>query len=61
LRNVWIAARVLASPPTREILVSQTVRDLVVGSGQTLGMTTAGLTPLEGVKGTWQLFAVVDY
>jgi class 3 adenylate cyclase len=44
-----------------EILASRTMRDLVVGSGQTLGMTTAGLTPLEGVKGTWQLFAVVDY
>jgi hypothetical protein len=51
-------ARIGASrPPLRggEILASSTIRDLVVGSD--IAMTDRGTHPLEGVDGTWQLFA----
>ena len=39
-----------------EVLVSSTVRDLVVGSGQTL--TDRGEHELKGVPGPWRIFAV---
>ena len=39
-----------------EILVSRTVRDLVVGSGT--GFEDRGSVELRGVPGTWQLLAV---
>jgi class 3 adenylate cyclase len=39
-----------------EVLVSSTVRDLIVGSGQTL--TDRGERDLKGVPGQWRIFAV---
>jgi class 3 adenylate cyclase/alpha-beta hydrolase superfamily lysophospholipase len=54
---VHIAARVMAAAGPGEILTSQTVRDLVVGSDITLH--DHGTQPLKGVAGTWQLFSVV--
>ena len=39
-----------------EILVSRTVRDLVVGSGT--GFDDRGSVELRGVPGSWQLLAV---
>jgi len=39
-----------------EILVSRTVRDLVVGSGT--GFEDRGTVELRGVPGTWQLLTV---
>ena len=39
-----------------EILVSRTVRDLIVGSGK--GFVDRGSVELRGVPGTWQLLAV---
>jgi class 3 adenylate cyclase len=39
-----------------EVLVSSTVRDLIVGSGQTL--TDRGEHDLKGVPGPWRVFAV---
>ena len=39
-----------------EVLVSQTVKDLVAGSG--IEFTERGLSELKGVPGDWRLFAV---
>ncbi|MDT5203887.1 MAG: hypothetical protein QOD34_523 [Mycobacterium sp.] len=53
---VHIAARILGQAGIGEILVSSTVRDLVVGSGT--GFEDHGSVELRGVPGTWQLLAV---
>jgi pimeloyl-ACP methyl ester carboxylesterase len=53
---VHIAARILGQAGAGEILVSRTVRDLVVGSGT--GFEDRGSVKLRGVPGTWQLLAV---
>lgn len=53
---VHIGARVAAKAGASEILVSRTVRDLVVGSG--LEFADRGEHELKGVPGTWQLFSV---
>jgi pimeloyl-ACP methyl ester carboxylesterase/class 3 adenylate cyclase len=53
---VHIAARILAQAGAGEILVSRTVRDLVVGSGT--GFEDRGSVELRGVPGIWQLLAV---
>jgi class 3 adenylate cyclase len=53
---VHIAARIEASAEPREVLVSRTVVDLIVGSG--IETTDRGERVLEGVPGEWRLFAV---
>ncbi|MGH2795170.1 MAG: adenylate/guanylate cyclase domain-containing protein, partial [Actinomycetota bacterium] len=53
---VHIGARVSAKAGAGEVLVSRTVRDLVVGSGLEFG--DRGEHELKGVPGTWQLFSV---
>ena len=53
---VHIAARILRHAGGGEILVSRTVRDLVVGSGT--GFEDRGGVELRGVPGSWQLLAV---
>lgn len=53
---VHIAARILGRAGGGEILVSRTVRDLVVGSG--IGFQERGLVELRGVPGEWELVAV---
>jgi class 3 adenylate cyclase len=53
---VHIAARVMAAANPGEILVSRTVRDLVVGSDVTL--EDRGMYLLKGIDGDWQLLAV---
>ncbi|MDH6195892.1 pimeloyl-ACP methyl ester carboxylesterase [Mycobacterium frederiksbergense] len=53
---VHIAARILGQAGAGDILVSRTVRDLVVGSGT--GFEDRGSVELRGVPGTWQLLAV---
>jgi class 3 adenylate cyclase/pimeloyl-ACP methyl ester carboxylesterase len=53
---VHIAARILGNAGAGEILVSRTVRDLVVGSGTSF--EDRGSVELRGVPGTWQLLAV---
>jgi class 3 adenylate cyclase len=56
---VHIGARVAALAAPGEVLVSQTVRDLVAGSG--LGFAERGIHTLKGVPNEWRLFhAVVD-
>jgi class 3 adenylate cyclase len=53
---VHIAARICGQAGAGEILVSRTVRDLVVGSGT--GFEDRGSAELRGVPGSWQLLAV---
>ncbi len=53
---VHIAARIVGQAGAGEILVSRTVRDLVVGSGT--GFEDRGSVELRGVPGIWQLLAV---
>lgn len=53
---VHIAARILGHAGANEILVSRTVRDLVVGSG--IGFQERGVVELRGVPGSWELVAV---
>jgi class 3 adenylate cyclase len=56
---VHIGARVAALAVPGEVLVSQTVRDLVAGSG--LAFAERGTHKLKGVPNEWRLFhAVVD-
>jgi class 3 adenylate cyclase len=52
---VHIAARVSAAAAPGEVLVSSTVKDLVVGSG--LEFADRGAHELKGVPGEWRLFA----
>jgi class 3 adenylate cyclase len=53
---VHIAARVLSEAQPGDVLVSNTVRDLVAGSG--IGFTSRGKRELRGVPGEWELLAV---
>jgi class 3 adenylate cyclase len=54
---VHIAARVSALASADEVLVSRTVKDLVVGSG--IEFSDRGDHALKGIPDTWQLHAVV--
>jgi len=53
---VHIGARVGARASAGEVLVSSTVKELVVGSG--IAFEDRGLETLSGVPGEWRLFAV---
>jgi len=53
---VHIGARVAAEAHPGEVLVSQTVRDLVAGSG--IALEDRGLHALKGLDEEWRLFAV---
>jgi class 3 adenylate cyclase len=53
---VSIGARVSALAAPSEVLVSQTVRDLVAGSG--LELADRGEHELKGVPGAWRVYAV---
>lgn len=55
---VVIGARVSAQAGPGEVLVSQTVRDLVAGSN--IAFSDRGTATLKGVPGSWQLYAVAD-
>jgi pimeloyl-ACP methyl ester carboxylesterase len=54
---VSIGARVAAEAGAGEVLVSQTVKDLVAGSGLEFG--ERGEHELKGVPGAWRLYSVV--
>jgi class 3 adenylate cyclase len=53
---VHIGARVAALARPREVIVTSTVRDLVVGSD--LDFTDRGTHQLKGIPGRWRIFAV---
>jgi class 3 adenylate cyclase len=55
---VAIGARVSACAAAGEVLVSQTVKDLVTGSG--IGFDDRGPANLKGVPGQWRLYAVTS-
>ena len=54
---VHIGARIAGLAGPGEVLVSRTVKDLVVGSG--LGFRDLGTAVLKGVPDEWQLYQVV--
>ena len=56
--GVHIGARVRAQAGPNDVLVSSTLRDLVIGSG--LGFEERGTHELKGVPGEWHLFAVAS-
>ncbi len=53
---VHIGARVAAEAGPGEVLVSQTVKDIVAGSG--IEFRERGIAELKGVPGEWRLFVV---
>jgi class 3 adenylate cyclase len=53
---VHIGARVAAQADGGEVLVSRTVKDLVVGSG--IAFDDRGSATLKGVPGQWEIYAV---
>jgi class 3 adenylate cyclase len=55
---VSIGARVVGEAAAGEVLVSQTVKDLVAGSG--LSFRERRTAMLQGVPGEWRLYAVAD-
>ena len=55
---VHIGARVSALAGPSDVLVSSTLRDLVIGSG--LEFEDRGAHDLKGVPGEWHLFAVIS-
>jgi class 3 adenylate cyclase len=55
---VHIGARVSALAGANDVLVSSTLRDLVIGSG--LEFEERGTHELKGVPGEWHLFAVAS-
>jgi len=56
--GVHIAARVEAAAQPGEVLVSRTVKDLVVGSG--FSFVSRGVHALRGVPEEWELFSVAE-
>jgi class 3 adenylate cyclase len=56
--GVHIGARVSALAGPNDVLVSSTLRDLVIGSG--LKFEERGAHELKGVPGEWRLFAVAS-
>jgi class 3 adenylate cyclase/dienelactone hydrolase len=54
---VATAARIMASAGPSEVLASQTIRDLVAGSG--LSFEKAGESELKGVPGSWSLYRAI--
>jgi class 3 adenylate cyclase len=55
---VVIGARTAAAAEGGEVLVTQTVKDLVAGAG--VGFLKRGEHELKGVPGSWRLYSVAD-
>jgi class 3 adenylate cyclase len=53
---VHLASRVMSAASPDEILVSRTVRDLVIGSS--IAFSDRGQHVLKGIEGEWQLYSV---
>lgn len=54
---VHLASRIMSMAGQEEILVSSTVKDLVIGSD--LVFADRGVHALKGIEGTWHLYSVV--
>ena len=57
-RTSGVSARVSALAGANDVLVSSTLRDLVIGSG--LEFEDRGAHEPKGVPGEWRLFAVAS-
>jgi len=57
--SVALGARVASKAAAGEVLVSQTVKDLVAGSG--IVFEDRGAAELKGIPGEWRLYAVADF
>lgn len=55
---VHLGARIMAVAGAGEILVSRTVKDLVIGSSLTF--EDRGIHALKGIEGEWRLYSVLD-
>jgi hypothetical protein len=55
---VHLASRISSKTPPNGILVSRTVKDLVVGSGITFA--DQGTRSLKGIPGEWSLWSVLQ-
>jgi len=55
---VVIGSRVMAAAQSGEVVVSQTVKDLVAGTG--LALEDRGERELKGVPGSWRLYAATE-
>ncbi|MFQ5966564.1 MAG: adenylate/guanylate cyclase domain-containing protein, partial [Acidimicrobiia bacterium] len=55
---VHLAARIMAAAAAGEILVSNTVKDLVIGSD--IAFQDRGTHSLKGIEGQWQLYSVAQ-
>lgn len=55
---VHLAARIMAKAGHDEIIVSSTVKDLVIGSD--IAFEERGKHVLKGIEGEWQLYSVTD-
>jgi class 3 adenylate cyclase len=55
---VHVAARIAGKAPSNDILASNTVKDLVVGSG--IKFADMGKHDLKGIPGEWSLFSVAQ-
>ena len=55
---IHIGARVCSLAAPDEVLVTRTIRDLLLGSG--IDLEERGTHPLKGVQGDWELYAVVN-
>jgi class 3 adenylate cyclase len=55
---VNVGARIASLAPPSQVLVSQTVKDLVAGSG--LAFEDAGEHELKGVPDRWHLYRVLE-
>lgn len=53
-----LASRIMAAADPGEILVSNTVKDLVIGSD--IGFEDRGRRTLKGIEGRWQVHSVID-
>jgi class 3 adenylate cyclase len=56
--SVVTGARIATLADSGEVLVSQTVKDLVAGSG--FDFVDRGEHELKGVPGTWRVYAVAE-
>jgi class 3 adenylate cyclase len=56
---VHLCSRVMSKAGNGEVLITQTVRDLVAGSG--IKFESRGKHSLKGITGEWELFLVVHY
>jgi class 3 adenylate cyclase len=55
---VHIGSRIGALAQSGEVLVSATVKDLVIGSG--ISFQDRGIHTLKGIPESWQVFCVVS-